>query len=350
MSEPQLDARRALALVVAFALTILAVTAHDVFHGVFAAVWRDVPPTEETVADGRWARGVESYLATESDAMRTARPYWNEASLALFHETPRAVVAGRGEWLFSAPSLAPIDPEAVEANVAIMWVYAEGLRDLAASCNARFECYVVPSKWRLHGEHLHRAPTDAARRALYSDTLEALATRRIDAPDLLAQMRGRGGVSWFPPNDTHLTQSGVRELVATIIAPRFGVPADEARARLATLPEETYVHDGNLPRLMSIRPESLVGRAWACEDTRIDAPPTLDRPGADIILLGDSHSKYHDFLLGRLITAATGLTVDSRRADAMSLASATELAREVAQSPPRAIVFINTEQRFGGKL
>lgn len=350
MNDTQLDKLQALALVAALAVTTLAVSAHDLYHGVFAAAWHDNAITKETIADGRWARGIETYLAGESDAMRMVRPYWNEGTLALFGETPQAVVAGRGRWLFSAPSLAPIDPNAREPGVAIMWLFAESLRDLAASNGSRFECYVVPSKWRIHGDRLHRRPKDAARLGLYSETLAALSARGIDAPNLLEHMREREPISWFPPNDTHLDQNGVRELVATLIAPRLGVSIETARRRLREVPEKPHLHSGNLPDLMSIRPESAVGRAWSCEDIRLQAPATLDRPDADVILLGDSHSKYHDFLLGRLITVATGLTVDARRADAMSLAAAQELARDVQTSPPQAIVFINTEQRFGGKL
>lgn len=347
---PELTRGKALALVLALFGTSLAIVAHDLDRGTPQRALREVEFSSARLADGRWARETEAFLGRESDAMRTARPFWNEAMLGLFRETPRAVVAGRGRWLFSDPSLAPIEPAKVREQIGLMWFYTEALQRLARETGARFECHVVPSKWRVRGEHLHRAPTDALRLSLYPTVLAELGKRGIDAPDLLEFMTARSDTTWFPPNDTHLEQTGVRELVAGLVAPRLGIDAATARARLDALPTAPYEHPGNLPRQMSIRPDSAVGRLYSARDLRIEAPPTLDEPGADVVVLGDSHSKYHDFLFARLLAVATGLSVDARRADSMSLPEAEALARELAKRPARFIVFINTEQRFGGDI
>ena len=351
--EQKIATRPALALIVAFFLSLLLVLGLDIGHGVFARFHERHQPSRDNLLDGTYAKQVDRWTQRESWAMRQMRPHWNETMLGLFDETPGKVIAGRDDWLYLRTSLAPV----LEPHASRSWIGMNGLIEQVAAPLAgtpvRFRVLVMPAKWRLYPTGLRGGveQIDPLRRALYERAQNHLTTQGIDAPNVLERLLARRDSDpqqlLYPPNDTHFSQAGFREMVIEMIAPWAGVDAELAAQRIDALPREDHVHGGDLCRLMGLRSESAAGRRYAFDESKILAPPSFDAPGADIVILGDSFFRHYDGLFQRLIQAATGMTVDARYAGFRAGGLAfSRLFQEYGQRPPKLILMGFTERRF----
>ena len=331
-------------LIFLFLGSLIAIFVLDLGHDTYGSLLRETTPTRDTLLDGSFARRADSWFARRSWSMRQLRPYWNESMLGLFRETSGFVVAGERPWLFSEAYIRRLEEEKAALAMKYMLMFIKANRDVAREHGTKLLVLTVPQKWRFHEEKLVGPHVSAERRSLYGRVLEKTRELGVESPDLIEILRD--SPESFPPNDTHLTQRGYVRVTRNVIAPFLGVSGDLAQKRLEAVPATPYRHAGNLPELLSIRPESRVGRAYAADDLRFDAPQTADREGCEVVVLGDSYASYHDHLFPRLIGVVSGMTVDARHAGWMSLPEFMKLIREYERTPPAFVIIINTEDRF----
>ncbi len=313
----------------------------------------DVPHGAEPVLVGTSQARFEELLEERSPFMRAVRPWWNGAAYDLFRETPGRLVAGNDGWLFYAPSMSAIEEPLASRT------FRETLAQLTRTAMTlkgspvRYRVLVVPSKWRVYGEHLERLRVGEKRRQVLGRALRALEAAGIDAPDLLSKwlrMKRTDAPLLYPPVDSHLSQYGFGRLVTDAVAPAVGLGVAEARRRLAALPSDPeYLHVGDLVELMGLDLSTPWGRRLAHRERGFDLPPAANRPASDVILLGDSFTVHMGAVLPRLIQAVTGLTVDARYADGKDQGHEDELFAEYAGRAPKLVLVVLTERRFANE-
>ncbi len=341
----------AIGLVSFFFAGLLAPFVWDV--GVYPDVVAEVPSRMGTALDGTAQAHFEEVLAERSPFMRALRPWWNGAVYELFAETPSRLVAGKDGWLFYAPAMAPVvEPLASQTFQETLAQLARTAATLKGS-PVRYRVLVMPSKWRLYEDMLLRSRIGAKRRDVLGHAVRALAAAGIDAPELLPRMEPLKGPErplLYPPVDSHLSQYGFGWLVTDAVAPALGLDPTEARRRLAALPTDPdYLHGGDLVELMGLDLSTPWGRRLAYREKGFKLPPPANRPGSEVILLGDSFTVHMEAVLPRLIQAVTGLTVDARYSDGKDHGHEDELFAEYAGHAPKLVLVVLTERRFANE-
>ena len=335
-------------LIAALLLPIFAVAGFDLVHGVPMAVVKESKPTADRLLQGTFQRGVDKRFETESDAMRIVRPYWNEAMLGLFLETPSKITAGYDDFLFYTASLRrnrrwevvrPID-------------HLERLRGWLPD-DVRTVVLVMPSKWRVYEEKLRSPAIPKAQRRTYGRAREEMIALGYEAPDVLAilldEKRSQPDRLLYSPGDTHLTQWGFYRLVERLGPELFGEDLASVSARLAALDvDPNYEFYGELLDVLQVRPTSWVGAPrWFAEPAYL-APALGNGPG-EVLLIGDSFVNVQEQILPRLLQAASGMAVDRSPSTPLGVERFDLAEAAVApyrQSLPKVLIAIYSERRF----
>ena len=334
---------------------LVGVPIYDAAHGVYGDFLRIERQRKPGEGKGTIGERFNNYVEKKSQVLLDTRGAWNAMTLTLFHRTPGFVVPGRENWLFAEWSLLDLDPEGTRREKRKIVELLQAGQRLARLGNARYICLVMPSKWRIAPEFLPRMRLTPARRRLYKDILgllQDLDIETLDVEALLLEASNRHPEPWlFPPADTHLSRRGMAEVLRSGLVPLLGVDAKDVQKRLAALPSSQVSEFGNLAKLLSLDPEGLVGRRYLYKERAFPAPPPFSAPGADILVLGNSYTWYHDRLFPRLLQALTGLTVDDRYAGGrLGQGGLPRLISELRTSPPRLILSLLDEHIFASPL
>ncbi len=338
-------------LALAFFGFLVAVPVYDASHGVYGDFLRIERDREPGKGRGTIGERFSNFVEKKSRVLLDTRGPWNAMTLSLFHHTPGFVVPGRGNWLFAEWSLLDLDPAGTAREERRLVELLQAGRRLAEIGGARYICLVMPSKWRIAPEFLPRMRLTPARRRLYEDILRLLRDldiETLDVEDLLLEAANRHPEPWlFPPADTHLSRRGVAEVLQAGLLPLLGIDETLVRKRLQAIPSDTITEFGNLAKLLGLDPEGPVGRRYLHTEPAFPTPPPFSAPGADILILGNSYTWYHDRLFPRLIQALTGRTVDDRYAGGrLGQGGLPRLVSELRSSPPHLILSLLDEHIF----
>ncbi len=342
---------QSITLAFGFLLLVGGILGFDLAHDVPGEALRENPPAIDGLLDGSWAEGIDGFFREKSAFMRVTRPYRNGWLLKYLGETPPRIVAGRDGWLFLLESLQPMAEPGHTRKWFEMFTLAEGIRQGFVGPRTRFLVLVMPAKWRLYPEFLPDYDIVPGRRALYGAVLAELRRRGMPTVDLLSVLKRRKESDrealLFPPNDTHYTERGFA-LVAAIVAEKLcGVPLKRATQLLEQSPRMCRRFPGDLPRQLSLDPETALGNSFAFQEEAYELGKCFDADGADVLVLGDSFFLAHDGLFQRLIQRATGKRVDSRFAG-WKKADVGHLKAVYGKSPPPFVLLAVTERRFEG--
>ena len=144
-------------------------------------------------------------------------------------------------------------------------------------------------------------------------------------------------------------REGFAFVVAEVVAPYIGIDPGVAQERLANRARHKESYGGNLPELLNIDPQSIVGSAYSVEEWVLELPNADHEPGCDIVMLvGDSYAKHYDFLFARLLKVITETKVDCRQAGWISTQAVARVMAEFAIHTPKLWIMVLTERRFGG--
>ncbi len=338
-------------LALAFFGFLIGVPIYDASHGVYGDFLRIERHRKPGEGRGTIGERFNNYVEKKSQVLLDTRGSWNAMTLTLFHRTPGFVVPGRENWLFAEWALLDLDPGRTEREKNKLVELLEAGQRLATLGHARYICLVMPSKWRIAPEFLPRMRLTPARRGVYKDILRLLRdidVETLDVEALLLDAANRHPEPWlFPPADTHLSRRGVAEVLRRGLLPLLGIDEDLVRKRFEAIPAEEITEFGNLAKLLSLDPEGLVGRRYLHTEPALPTPPPFSAPGADILVLGNSYTWYHDRLFPRLLQALTGRTVDDRYAGGrLGQGGLPRLLAELRTSPPQVILSLLDEHIF----
>jgi len=211
---------------------------------------------------------------------------------------------------------------------------------------------VMPAKWRVYRERLSRSKLSDDRLSLYKRCLQDLRAADVLTLDLDKKLRALR-LTYHPrplfhPADSHLSRLGFQVVATEALAPLVNVSLTDARRRMAALPSRETKDLGNLATILSLNEESWMALRYTLTERAVIAPPCTGTAGedADIIVLGDSHSRYHDRLLPRLVEVATGMKVESRFAGGIDEHDFARLRAACEERPPKLILIVRDEKSF----
>lgn len=327
---------------------ILGVGLYDALKGVTAAAFVKSNPTVDRLIRGRFQRTVDKRFENQSKAMRIVGPYWNEAMLGLFLETPSKIAAGYDDFLFYTSSLRPNPNWKVVRPVDHVARVREWIGE-----DVRTIVLVMPSKWRVYPEKLRDPSISEKQHGAYERARGRMLSLGYEAPDvlslLLEEKERQPERLLYPPSDTHLSQWGFYRVALRLSPELFGVAPSTSSERLAAVEvDPDHVLFGELLKVLQIRRESAVGRRRLFAEPAFLAPATGDAP-AEVLLIGDSFVEVQKQLFPRLLQVTSGVTLDRSSSTPLGVERFDLAEKTLAAyrgSPPRVFIAVYSERRF----
>lgn len=243
------DPGRLVAGVVMLALIAAGVMASALDRRLFAG------PGGARLLDGTWAAAWQAAYEKALPVRDSAGALWTLLKMRLFGETRPEVLIGSDGWLYSSEEFDAPRDLSVPLGDAIRRVAA--IRDVLAVRGIDLVVALVPTKAGVQSAHLGRyaVPPDLARR--YDDALDALRSRGVSAPDLLAALRDGAAVDdMYLRTDTHWTPDGARraaEALAPSIEPLLDAHGSQREPFVSTV-QPPHAFAGDLLKFLPLGP------------------------------------------------------------------------------------------------
>jgi alginate O-acetyltransferase complex protein AlgJ len=255
-------------------------------------------PGSLSLLDGRWASGYQDRYEEALPLRPAATSIWDLIRYVVFGEGAEGVLVGRDGWLFTVEEFGA--PKAGNRSFREQIELVGEMRRALTARGVGLVVALVPSKARVHPEHLGRYRLPAYLEGRYESVREELARRGIAAPDLLRPLeQARSDRAVFLRTDTHWTPYGAR-VAAEALAPlviaelkRSGSP----RTRYTISRGEKEEHRGDLLNFIRLGPALeqfgpppdtvAPNRAVAAEPVEVGL---FDEIAIPVVLVGTSYS------------------------------------------------------------
>lgn len=261
-----------------------------------AAALRAVPydaPENVDVVGGGLSHAFESHYDKVFPVKTFGTNLWGAIQYALFREGRAGVVVGQNGWLYTSEEFTDHENSQaqIRANLALIADVQQRLRQRGTELTVA----LVPAKVRLYPEYLAHQQPAALHRDLYQRVQQALQSRGVQAPDLLAALeRCKSEQPVFLRTDTHWTPAGAR-CTAQALAGELHRARDDGTPSFVTEFAQAQPHQGDLMQFLPLAPYfSLLmpqpDLLSVATTQSLSADLLGDMPAPAVVLVGTSYS------------------------------------------------------------